>query len=80
MELSTTQAHTLAIVTQIVGCIVAFVPSLKVYESLLIAAGGIVLSAVILIAHAVRTQPTAQSGASVEAVAGQVLKMIEAGK
>lgn len=80
MELSTTQAHTLAIVTQIVGFIVAFVPSLKPETSILIAVGSVVLSAVILIAHAIRTQPTSGASASVEEVAGQVLKMIEAGK
>lgn len=80
MELSTTQAHTLAIVTQIVGFIIAFVPSLAPYQSVLVAAGGVVLSAVILIAHAVRTQPAGSKAASVEEVAAQVLKQIEAGK
>lgn len=57
----TVYAHAGAIASQIVGFLVAFIPSLAPSERAIIAIGGVVLSAVILIAHAIRNRPVGQS-------------------
>lgn len=56
-DFSTVQAHVLAAVTQVVGLVVAFVPSLAPLQETLIAGGSTVLAAAVLIAHALRSKP-----------------------
>lgn len=56
MDTKTVQAHALALATQVVGLLIAFLPSLAPEKQLLIGVGSTVLAASILIAHAVRSK------------------------
>jgi hypothetical protein len=73
----TVYAHAGAIAAQIVGYVVAFVPSFRPEERGAIAVGGIVLSAVILIANAIRSKPVSETDAKAAevAVAGALSKV-----
>ena len=57
-DFKVTWAHALSAATIAAGYLVAFVPSLAAKQQYLIVGGAVVLSAVILLAHAIRTQPT----------------------
>jgi hypothetical protein len=54
---STARAHLAAVVTQIVGYLVAFIPSFSADRQALIVAGTIIGSVTVLIAHAIRSRP-----------------------
>lgn len=76
MDIKTVYAHALAAAAQVVGFAVAFIPNLAAQQQALVGAGGVVLSAAILLAHAVRTRPAGQSAP----VAVEALVKAEVGK
>lgn len=60
----TTYVHAAAIAAQAVGYLIAFVPAFGPDKQALIAGGGIVISAFILLAHAIRVRPTGTTPAT----------------
>lgn len=61
MNLKAVYTHGYAIAAQVVGYVVAFVPGLASHEQYLVAGGGVVLSAAILLADAVKNRPAGES-------------------